>query len=142
VAKTPGRLTFAPESSQPLGVVAYLRWENFYGDTIAQKNVAREINGAHAAFTKQRFDVVLPVEDRSHQRRRIIFQNFTVNGAEAHAIIVFRLADGAVFHLILIAKRDIQLEVYAVNAIGRFRRLILVFGNIEGSKSTTYPIPV
>ena len=62
MTKTTRRLSFAPETSQPFGVVSHFRRQNFDGDAIAKQDVARTINRAHAAFAEQRLHLVLAVE--------------------------------------------------------------------------------
>src|SRR5688572_25825437 len=137
MAKAPGGLAFTPESSQPLGVVAHFGRQNFYGDAVPQQNMPRKINGPHAALAEQRFDLVLPIEDGAHQRFGILFQDFAARGAKAHTIIVFGIANGAVFHVDLIAKRYIQLEVSTrLTPLARSSVKSPVgnlIGNIEGS---------
>ena len=54
------RLPFAPEPSQPLRVVSNLRRQHFYCHAIAEQDVPRPVNCAHAAFAQQRFHLVLP----------------------------------------------------------------------------------
>ena len=98
MTKASRRLPFAPEPSQPLRVVSNLRRQHFYCHAIAEQDVPRPVNCAHAAFAQQRFHLVLPVEHGIDDRRRIGLEDLSVYRTEAHAVVVFCVAGGAVFH--------------------------------------------
>ncbi len=98
MAKTPRGLTFAPEASQPFRVCSDLRRKNFDSDAIAEQDVTRAINRSHSTFAQQRFHLVLAVEHGVDERSRVGLQHFAVNRTEAHAVVVFCLAERTVFH--------------------------------------------
>src|SRR6266496_5442421 len=98
VTKATRCLAFAPEPAEPLCISTYLRWKDFYRYTITKKNVARAINRSHPTFAQHRLNLVLAVEYGIDNRRWVIFQDFTVYGAEANAVVVFGFANSAVFH--------------------------------------------
>src|SRR5687767_302177 len=105
MTKPPCSLPFATKATQPLGIVAYLRRQDFYRYAIAQQDVSRKVNCAHSALTKQRFDFVLAIKHRAHDRRRIIFEHLTVSWAKAHTIVVLLITNCAVFHAGFTTKR-------------------------------------
>src|SRR5207248_7181344 len=92
------RLTLALKTTQPLGIAAHFRREQLDGDTIAEQNVTRAIDRAHAAFAQQRFDLVLAVENRADKTGRIFLQHFAVFGTEAQVVVELIIAGWAVLH--------------------------------------------
>jgi hypothetical protein len=62
VTKAARRLAFALKSPQPFGVAAHLWRQNFDGYPIAQQDMARSINRAHATLAEQVFDLILAIE--------------------------------------------------------------------------------
>ncbi len=98
MAKAAGGLTFATESSQPLRIVSDFRGKDFDSHAIAEQDMSRAINRTHPAFAQQRFHLILPVEHRVDDGGGIGFQHLAVNRTEAHAVVVFGFAGGAVFH--------------------------------------------
>src|SRR5262245_2840980 len=98
MTKTTRRLPFTSEPAQPLNVGPHFRRQNFYRHPIAEQDMTRAIDSAHAALTEQRFHLILAVEHRVDNRSRISLQHFAVNRTEAHAVIIFCFAGGAVFH--------------------------------------------
>src|SRR4051812_40747482 len=98
MTKAAGGLAFALKAAQPFGVAAHLRRQYLNRDPIAQQNVARAKNGAHAAFAQQSFDLILAVEDLADERAGILFQDFAVLWTEADAVVEFFVADGTEFH--------------------------------------------
>src|SRR5687768_7675698 len=107
------RLALATEASQPVRIVSHLGRENLDRNAIAKQNVACQIDRTHSALAQQGFDLILAIEDRTHQRRGIVFQNLPVSRAEAHIIFKLCFAKGAVFHADLNPKRYINNEVLA-----------------------------
>src|SRR5258708_29938330 len=98
MAKAPRRLPFPLKATQPFSVAAHFGRQDFDGDAVAEQNVARAIDGAHAAFAEDGFDLILAVERGPYERRRIFFEDFAVFLAKAQAVVKFFLADRAVLH--------------------------------------------
>src|SRR6476661_6779670 len=98
MAKTARGLAFASEATQPFGVIAHFRGKHFDRDAIAEQDVARAIDGSHAAFAQERFHLVLAVEHGIDDRCGIGFEYFPVNRTEAHAVVIFCFAGRAVFY--------------------------------------------
>src|ERR1043166_8880811 len=104
MTKASSGLAFATEAPQPLGVGAHFRRQDFYRDAIAQQDVPCQVNRTHPAFAKQRFNLILAIEDGANERGRIVFKYLAVGGTEADIILVFCFADSAVFHAELVPK--------------------------------------
>src|ERR1700730_7591665 len=98
MTKAPRRLTFALKAAQPFGVAAHFRRQQLDGHAIAEQNVPRAIDRAHAAFAEKGFDLILAVQSTTDQRRRIFFQDFAVLPAEANTVIEFFVTERAVLH--------------------------------------------
>src|SRR5678815_2883691 len=96
MTKAAGCLSFATKATQPFSVVANLRRQDFYRDAITQQNVTRQINRSHPALAKQRFNLVLAVEHRTNDGRRVIFQHLPVSGAEADTVLKLCFTDCAI----------------------------------------------
>jgi hypothetical protein len=93
-----GGLAFTSKATEPFGIVLHFARQNLYGNSIAKQDVTAKVNGAHAAFAEQGLDFVLAVEDSVDQRGRIVFQNFAVGRAKAHAVFEPGFTNCAVFH--------------------------------------------
>ena len=91
-------LAFALKPAQPFGVAPHFRRQDFDRHAVAQQDMAGAIDGAHTAFAQHGFDLILAVEGRADQRRRILFQDFAVFRAEAYAVVEFFVAGRAVLH--------------------------------------------
>jgi hypothetical protein len=89
MAKAAGGLPFPLKTAQPFGVAAHFRRQNFDRHAIAQQNVARAIDGAHTAFTQQRFDLVLAIEGFTDKRAGILFQDLAVLGTKTYGVVEF-----------------------------------------------------
>src|SRR6185312_989136 len=68
MTKAASGLALTTKTTQPLRIRTHFRRQNFYGDTIAEKNVAGSKDGPHAAFSEESFDVVLAVEYGAYDR--------------------------------------------------------------------------
>src|SRR5882724_6225521 len=99
MAKAPGGLSFTPKPTQPLCVVPHFGWENLYGYAVPEQDVTSAINCSHTALPEHCVNLVLAVEHRTHEGRRIVFQHLAINRAKAHAIVEFPFTNSAVFHL-------------------------------------------
>src|SRR6185503_17490172 len=98
MTKSPGCLPFATKAAQPFRVVSHFRRQNLNGHSIAQQDVPSQVNCSHPTLTEEGFDLILTIKDSANERRRVVFQHLTVSGAEAHIVVIFSFADGAIFH--------------------------------------------
>src|SRR6185295_2161722 len=81
MAKSAGSLSFPAKTTKPFGVSSNLWRQDFNGNSISQKDVARLINGPHASFAQKRFHLILTVKHSIHQGSWIAFQNFSIDRA-------------------------------------------------------------
>src|SRR5712692_4588129 len=98
MTKAPRRLAFALKTTQPFGVAAHLWRQDLDRDAVAQQDMARAIDGAHAAFAQHGLDLVLAIKRGADERRWIFFENFAVLRAKAQAVVKLFFADRAVLH--------------------------------------------
>src|SRR6185369_2403925 len=108
MTKAARRLAFALKATEPLGIAAHFGREKFDGDAIAEQDVARAIDSAHAAFAEQVLDLVLAVEDATHERIRIFLEDLAVFRTKAEVIVVLVVAGRAELHACSSLQRKCQ----------------------------------
>src|SRR2546421_5664512 len=94
-------LALALEAAQPFRVRAHFGAQHLDDDAVAQQDVARTMERAHAAARDEGFDVVLPVEHLPDLEWRRVFEHRAVVRAEARRALESAAALGTEFHVLI-----------------------------------------
>ena len=68
MTKAPRRLALASKTAQPFGIVPHLRRQDLDGHAVAEQDVTRAVDGAHAAFAQHCLDLILAIKNSVNER--------------------------------------------------------------------------
>ena len=92
-------LALALEAAQPFRVRAHFGAQHLDDDAVAQQDVARAMERAHAAARDEGLDLVLPVEHLADLERRRVFEHRAVIWTETRRAFKSAAALGTEFHV-------------------------------------------
>jgi hypothetical protein len=98
VTKATRGLSFTLKAAEPFRVVAHFRREDFDGDAVAQKRVARSEDRSHPALCYESFYLVLTIKGLPDTALMVCVKRLAVARAKAHRVPVARPAFLADFH--------------------------------------------
>jgi hypothetical protein len=129
MSETARGASLALEASEPFGVAAHLRPERFDHHTVAQKDVARTVDCAHAALRDEALDLVLAVEHLPDQIGFNLRKHLAVARAEAHGVFKSLMALRAAFHAETFRKARAPL-----------RKAHVLSGQFSGARRSIVPV--